>query len=193
MVLSGWPLFFKVHQIQTETYFDTFCKGKGLNSKLLQNGLLGRFVVQNAFFSFLDSNISHDPDRHHLPNNAYYYVLLGTRLVKNETLKNIFKRLIKFYYFQQGRIFQHWSFGHHWKVCWGSGERDETIQANERWICQGLCPWEMEAHLNRNKIESNLSVPKIQGCHENALYKSFEMSPHIICLCASTKIPLGPA
>ena len=34
-----------------------------------------------------------------------------------------------------------------------------------------------EAHLNRNQIESNLSVPGIQGCHENALYKSFEMRP----------------
>ena len=38
------------------------------------------------------------------------------------------------------------------------------------------------AHLNRDKIESNLSVPGIQGCHENALCKSFEMSPLLICL-----------
>ena len=38
------------------------------------------------------------------------------------------------------------------------------------------------SHLNRDKIESNLSVPGIQGCHENALIKSFEMSPHLICL-----------
>ena len=37
-------------------------------------------------------------------------------------------------------------------------------------------------HLNRDKIESNLSVPGIQGCHENALIKSFEMSPNLICL-----------
>ena len=36
--------------------------------------------------------------------------------------------------------------------------------------------------LNRDKIESTLSVPGIQGCHENALYKSFKMSPHFICL-----------
>ena len=33
-------------------------------------------------------------------------------------------------------------------------------------------------HLNRNQIESDLSVPGIQGRHENAFYKSFEMSPH---------------
>ena len=38
------------------------------------------------------------------------------------------------------------------------------------------------AHLNRDKIEWNLSVPGIQGRHKNALYKSFEMSPHLICL-----------
>ena len=31
-------------------------------------------------------------------------------------------------------------------------------------------------HLNRDKIESNLNVPGIQGRHENALIKSFEMS-----------------
>ena len=35
-------------------------------------------------------------------------------------------------------------------------------------------------HLNRDKIESNLSVPRIQGCHENALFKSSETSSHII-------------
>ena len=51
----------------------------------------------------------------------------------------------------------------------------------------------LRAHLNRDKIESNLSVPGIQGCHENALFKSFETSPHLICLYASTNIPLGPA
>ena len=39
-----------------------------------------------------------------------------------------------------------------------------------------------DSHLNRDKIASNLSVPGIQGCHENALFKSFEMSPHLICL-----------
>ena len=38
------------------------------------------------------------------------------------------------------------------------------------------------AHLNREKIKSNLSVPGIQGHHENALIKSFEMSPHLMCL-----------
>ena len=37
-------------------------------------------------------------------------------------------------------------------------------------------------HFNRDKIESNLSVPRIQGCHENALFKSFKTSPHLICL-----------
>ena len=47
-----------------------------------------------------------------------------------------------------------------------------------------------QAHLNRDKIESNLSVPGIQGCHENNFYKSFEMSPNFICLCARAKIPL---
>ena len=41
------------------------------------------------------------------------------------------------------------------------------------------CP---TAHLNRDNFESNLSVPGIQRCHENALYKSLETSPHLICL-----------
>jgi len=36
-------------------------------------------------------------------------------------------------------------------------------------------------HLNRDTIESNLSVPGIQGYHENALYKSFETSPISWC------------
>ena len=36
-------------------------------------------------------------------------------------------------------------------------------------------------HLNRDKIESNWSVPGIQGRQENALIESFEMSPHLIC------------
>ena len=49
------------------------------------------------------------------------------------------------------------------------------------------------AHLNRDKIESNLSVPGIQGHQENALIKSFKMSPHLICLYASIKIPLRAA
>ena len=35
------------------------------------------------------------------------------------------------------------------------------------------------SHLNRDKIESNLSVLGIQGCLENALIKSFEMNPSI--------------
>ena len=48
-------------------------------------------------------------------------------------------------------------------------------------------------HLNRDKIESNLSVPGIQGLQENALTKSFEMSPRLVCLQVSTNIPLGPA
>ena len=38
------------------------------------------------------------------------------------------------------------------------------------------------SHLNRDKIESNLSVPGIQRCHENALYKNFEISPQLIYL-----------
>ena len=37
-------------------------------------------------------------------------------------------------------------------------------------------------HLNRDRIESNLRVPGIQGCNENALYESFKTSPHLICL-----------
>ena len=49
------------------------------------------------------------------------------------------------------------------------------------------------AHLNRDQIESTMSVPGIKGCHENALYNSFETSPYLISLCASTNIPLGPA
>ena len=34
----------------------------------------------------------------------------------------------------------------------------------------------VRAYINRDKIESNLSVPGIQGCQDNALYKSFETS-----------------
>ena len=57
-----------------------------------------------------------------------------------------------------------------------------------------LINWEdIGTHLNRDKTDSNLSVPEIQGCHENALCKSFETSPYLICLYASTNIPLGPA
>ena len=37
------------------------------------------------------------------------------------------------------------------------------------------------SHLNREMIESNLNVPGIQGHQENALIKSFEMSPNLIC------------
>ena len=37
-------------------------------------------------------------------------------------------------------------------------------------------------HLNREEVESNLSAPGIQGHQEDALIKSFEMSPHLICL-----------
>ena len=36
--------------------------------------------------------------------------------------------------------------------------------------------------LNRGNIESKLSVPRIQECHENALYKSFDTSLHLIGL-----------
>ena len=49
------------------------------------------------------------------------------------------------------------------------------------------------AHLNINKIGVNLSVPGIQGHQENALIKSFELSPNLTCLYDSIKIPLGPA
>ena len=37
------------------------------------------------------------------------------------------------------------------------------------------------SHLNRDTIESNLSVPGIQGYQENTLIRSFEMIPHLIC------------
>ena len=37
-----------------------------------------------------------------------------------------------------------------------------------------------KSHLNRDQIEFNLSVPGIKGRHENALYKSFEMNPHLL-------------
>ena len=39
----------------------------------------------------------------------------------------------------------------------------------------------LHTHLNKDKIESNLSVPGIQG-HQEIAIKSFEMSPHLICL-----------
>ena len=46
------------------------------------------------------------------------------------------------------------------------------------------------AHLNRDKIGSNLSVPGIQGCLENTLIKTLEMSPNLKCQLVSIKIPL---
>ena len=52
---------------------------------------------------------------------------------------------------------------------------------------------EIKVHLSRDQIESILSVPGIQGCHENTPFKSFQMSHNIICLYVSTNIPLGPA
>ena len=63
---------------------------------------------------------------------------------------------------------------------------------DRRWDCgaQGTLK---KTHLDRDKVESNLSVPGIQGCHENVFYKNFETSPHLTCLCASTNIPLVPA
>ena len=36
-----------------------------------------------------------------------------------------------------------------------------------------LCVQTHEPHLNRDKIESNLSVPEIQGRHENTLTQLF--------------------
>ena len=53
------------------------------------------------------------------------------------------------------------------------------------------CP--ADTHLKRDQNESNLSVPGIRGCRENALYKSFKTSPSSICLYTSINIPLGPA
>ena len=38
-------------------------------------------------------------------------------------------------------------------------------------------PQSSQTHLNRDKIESNLSVPGFQGRHKNALIKDFKMSP----------------
>ena len=46
----------------------------------------------------------------------------------------------------------------------------------------GMAKYIEEATVHRNKIETNLSVPGIQGHHENTLYKSFETSRHLICL-----------
>ena len=54
-------------------------------------------------------------------------------------------------------------------------------------------PFSFLSHLNRYQIESNRSVPGIQGCHKNARIESFEMSTHMECIWTSIKIPLGPA
>ena len=43
---------------------------------------------------------------------------------------------------------------------------------------------DLRAHTNRDKIEAYMSVLGIQGSHKNALIKSFEMSPYLICLWA---------
>ena len=45
------------------------------------------------------------------------------------------------------------------------------------WSCLKL----YKSHLNRDKFESNLNVPGIKGRHKNAVFKSFEMSPHLMC------------
>ena len=51
-----------------------------------------------------------------------------------------------------------------------------------------VCAWHhtsiscFHPHLNKDMIEYKLSVPGIWWCHENGLIKSFEMSPHLICL-----------
>ena len=56
------------------------------------------------------------------------------------------------------------------------------------WNCSN--DWSVDpAHWKRDQIESNLSAHGIQGCHKNATYMSFEMSPHLMCLLASTNIP----
>ena len=41
---------------------------------------------------------------------------------------------------------------------------------------------EFGSHLNKGKIESNLSAPGIEGRHESTLIKSFEMNLHFIGL-----------
>ena len=52
----------------------------------------------------------------------------------------------------------------------------------------------MCTHLNRNRVESNLSVLGIRGCHENALLKNFQTSPHLSLYASIFKIdPVGPA
>ena len=48
--------------------------------------------------------------------------------------------------------------------------------------------YQKHPHLNRDKIKSNLSVPEIQGHHENALIKSFESSPWYVCRLASMSL-----
>ena len=47
----------------------------------------------------------------------------------------------------------------------------------------------IHSHLNRDQIESNLSVCGIQGCYEN--YESFHISPHLIYLYVTINITLG--
>ena len=72
---------------------------------------------------------------------------------------------------------------------------DRRLPAHTFW--QGFLNWseilgnQVVSHLNRDNIESNFSVPVIQEHNENALIKSFAMSPHLICFQVSLKIPLG--
>ena len=47
-------------------------------------------------------------------------------------------------------------------------------------------------HLNRDQIESNLSVPGIQRCQEHALIKSFKMSPPLDMSVGLLQNPYGP-
>ena len=58
----------------------------------------------------------------------------------------------------------------------------EVIQMEGRGSHIEKCGWCREremvfspTHLNRDQIESNLSVPGIQGCHENAQKESYKV------------------
>ena len=46
-------------------------------------------------------------------------------------------------------------------------------------------------HLNRGIVQSNLNVAGIHGYLDNAILRSFEMMPKLICLKASFSIPLA--
>ena len=74
---------------------------------------------------------------------------------------------------------------HLWSDVCLCGRKEATGGASGSTLGFGVNPHEgflSQSHLNTDRMESNLSVPGFQGCHENALIKGFKTSPYVIYL-----------